>query len=324
MTETNDNASESTPPREAGWERQLLERLAFAALEEQRRARRWSIFRFAFLLGIVPLVFLLFLAQTLLSGKGLASRYTALVDMEGVIASEELASADNVVAGLRAAFEAKNTIGVILRVNSPGGSPVQSRYIYDEIKRLREKYPKTPLYVVISDMCASGCYYVAAAADKIYANRGSLVGSIGVLMNGFGFTEAMKKLGVERRLLTAGEYKGFLDPFGPMKLEERRHAQKLLDSIHQQFIEAVREGRGAALKETKQMFSGLFWTGDQAKTMGLVDEFASASQVAREIIGAEEIVDFTFRENVFDHFARRFGSALGEGMGLRLLGPTIR
>jgi protease-4 len=324
MAETNDKFPESTPPRDAGWERQVLERLAFASLEEQRRARRWGIFRFVFLSGIVLLIFVLFLAQTLLSGKALASRYTALVDMEGVIASEEMASADNVVAGLRAAFEAKNTIGVVLRVNSPGGSPVQSRYIYDEIKRLRDKYPKTPLYAVIGDMCASGCYYVVAAADKIYANRGSLVGSIGVLMNGFGFTEAMKKLGIERRLLTAGEYKGFLDPFGPMKPEERRHAQRLLDNIHLQFIEAVREGRGEALKESKQMFSGLFWTGDQAKDMGLVDEFGSASYVAREVIGAEEIIDFTFRENVFDRFAHRFGTAVGETLGAQLLGRTIK
>lgn len=268
MAEKNDGTPE--PIRDAGWERQALERLAFAALEEQRRARRWKIiFRFIFLAFIL---IVLFVQPHEFGNKALASRYTALVDMDGVISAGDVASADNVVTGLRAAFEEKNTVGVILRVNSPGGSPVQSRYIYDEIKRLRQKYPNIPLYAVIGDICASGCYYVVAAADKIYANPSSLVGSIGVLMNGFGFTEAMKKLGVERRLLTAGEHKGFLDPFGPITPDERRHAQKMLDNIHQQFIGAVREGRGKALKESKDMFSGLFWTGDQAKQMGLVDE----------------------------------------------------
>ncbi len=322
MADTNSNTPGSPTPREPGWERQAIERLAFAALEEQRRARRWKIISRVVLLVLILIVFVVPPREW--GGKGLASRYTALVDLEGVIAIDELSNADNVVAGLRAAFESKNTVGVILRANSPGGSPVQSRYIYDEIRRLRQKHPNTPIYAVVGDMCASGCYYVVAAADKIYANPSSLVGSIGVLMNGFGFTDAMKKLGIERRLLTAGEHKGFLDPFGPISPDERRHAQKMLDNIHQQFIAAVREGRGKALKESKDMFSGLFWTGDQAKAMGLVDEFGSASSVAREVIEAEEIVDFTFHENVFDRVARRFGSAMGESMGARLLGPTIK
>ncbi len=321
MADPNGNNPEPTA-RSAGWERQVLERLAFAALEEQRRARRWKI---AFRATILLLILLALFAQPREwgGGKGLA-HHTALVDLDGEIAAEQAASADNVVAGLRAAFEANNTAGVILRVNSPGGSPVQSRYVYDEIKRLRAKYPKIPLYAVISDMCASGCYYIVAAADKIYADRGSLVGSIGVLMNGFGFTEAMKKLGIERRLLTAGEHKGILDPFGPIKPEERLHAQKMLNNIHRQFIEAVREGRGKALKETKDMFSGLFWTGEQAKELGLVDEFGSAAHVARDVFEAEEIVDFTFREGFVERFARRFGSAMGETMALRLFGPTLK
>ena len=308
----------------ATWERQTLERLAFAALEEQRRERRWKFFRLIFFFILLPILYLLLLVLPRLSERALASRYTALVEMNGLIAPEELASADNVVAGLRAAFEDKSSAGVILRVNSPGGSPVQSNYIYTEIKRLREKHPATPLYAVVGDICASGCYYVAAAADKIYASEGSIVGSIGVLMNGFGFTEAMKKVGVERRLLTAGEHKGILDPFSPVKPEEQRHAQKMLDRIHQQFIQAVRDGRGEALKESKDMFSGLFWTGDQAKQMGLVDEFGSASFVAREVFKAEDIVDFTFRENVFDRFARRIGSSMGESLSLRLFDPTPR
>jgi len=325
MIEKNGDTPESGPQRSApreGWERQVIERLAFGALEEQRRARRWKI---AFRLILLVLILLVVFANPReWGGKAGASHYTALVDMEGEISSDQLASADNIVAGLRVAFESKNTAGVILRVNSPGGSPVQSRYIYDEIKRLREKYPKIPLYAVIGDMCASGCYYVVAGADKIYADRGSLVGSIGVLMNGFGFTETMKKLGVERRLIAAGEHKGFLDPFAPLKPEEKQLALKMLDDIHQQFIEAVRAGRGKALKETKDMFSGLFWTGDQAKEMGLIDEFGSASFVAREVFEAEDIVDFTFRENFVDRFARRFGAAMGETMALRLFGPTVR
>ena len=322
MAETNGNTPGSS--REPGWERKVLERLAFATIEEQRRARRWKI---GFRLGFLALLLIVVFAQPNQWGsRGMSSRHTALVEMDGVISADELASADNVIGGLRAAFEEKHTAGIILRVNSPGGSPVQSQYIYDEIKRLREKYPETPLYAVITDVCASGCYYVVAAADKIYASPGSLVGSIGVLMNGFGFTDAIKKLGVERRLLTAGEHKGFLDPFAAQKPEELRHAQKMLDNIHQQFITAVREGRGDALKETKDMFSGLFWTGDQARELGLVDEFGSSSQVAREVVGAEQIVDFTVRESVFDRVARRVGTSIGETLGLQLFGraPNLR
>jgi protease-4 len=310
------------PPKH--WERAVLERLARDALEENRKARRWGIFFKLFF--AVYLLVVLILAVVDFGGKPLASRYTALVDVEGAIATGTPASADNIISGLRAAFEAKGTQGVILRTNSPGGSPVQAGYIYDEIRRLRAKHPKIPLYAVIGDMCASGCYYAVAAADKIYADKGSLVGSIGVLINSFGFTDTMKKLGVERRLLTAGEHKGFLDPFGPLKPEERRHALQLLNRIHQQFIQAVREGRGEALRETRDMFSGLFWTGDQAIKLGLVDALGSAGYVAREVVGAEEIADFTFRENVFDRFARRIGTAMAQTLGTELLGraPVLK
>jgi protease-4 len=306
---------------EPNWERQALERLARESLEEQRRSRRWKIIRFFVVVG---LALLFFLVQVVGMTSKPSGNYTALVELDGVISPETPASADNVVAGLRTAFETKGTMGIILRANSPGGSPVQSRYIYDEIKRLREKHPDKPVYAVVGDLCASGCYYVVSAADKIYANPSSLIGSIGVIMNGFGFTEILKKVGVERRLFTAGEHKGFLDPFSPVRPEERRHVQQLLERIHQQFVQAVRDGRGKALKETKDMFSGLIWTGDEAKELGLIDDFGSASSVAREVIKAEDIVDFTFRENVFDRFARRFGSAMGNSLGLRLLNQNIQ
>ena len=312
------SGAEGRPPR---WERDLLERLAFAALTEQRRARRWGIFFKLFFASY--LVLILMIAQSdSWSGKALTTNHTALVEVEGVISADSLANADNVISGLRAAFENKSTQGIVLRANSPGGSPVQAGYINDEIKRLRAKYPKTPLYAVIGDVCASGCYYVVAAADKIYADKASVVGSIGVLMNGFGFVDTMKKVGVERRLMTAGDHKGFLDPFGPVKPAEAKHAQQMLDEIHQQFIETVRQGRGNALKETRDMFSGLFWTGEEAIKMGLVDSLGGASYVAREVIGAEEIVDYTYRENVFDRFARRLGTAMAQTIGTDLLGRT--
>ncbi|MDH3514149.1 MAG: S49 family peptidase, partial [Gammaproteobacteria bacterium] len=233
-----------------------------------------------------------------------------------------LANADNIISGLRAAFENKATQGIVLRANSPGGSPVQAGYIFDEIRRLRTKHPKIPLYAVIGDVCASGCYYAVAAADKIYADKASVVGSIGVLMNGFGFVDTMKKLGVERRLMTAGEHKGFLDAFAPLKPAEVKHAQQLLDEIHRQFIDTVRQGRGEALKETRDMFSGLFWTGEEAIRLGLVDSLGGASYVAREVIGAEDIVDYTYRENVFDRFARRLGTAMAQTLGTDLFGRT--
>jgi protease-4 len=321
MTDDTDPTVSSAAGRSPRWERDLLERLAFAALTEQRRARRWGIFFKLFFAAY--LVLILVLAQSdNWSGKALTTNHTALVDVEGVISADSLANADNVISGLRAAFENKSAQGVVIRANSPGGSPVQAGYINDEIKRLRAKYPKTPLYAVIGDMCASGCYYVVAAADKIYADKASIVGSIGVLMNGFGFVDTMKKVGVERRLMTAGEHKGFLDPFGPVKPAEAKHAQQMLDEIHQQFIETIRQGRGAALKETKDMFSGLFWTGEDAIKMGLVDSLGGASYVAREVIGAEDIVDYTYRENVFDRFARRLGTAMAQTIGTDLLGRT--
>lgn len=312
MTEPRDNPAS----REPGWERSLIERLAFAALEEQRRARRWSLFFKLFFVSLLTLLVLSSLAHQW-GQKALAGRHSALIDMEGVIEVDNKASADAVITSLRAAFENALTAGVILRVNSPGGSPVQSAYINDEIVRLRKKHPDTPLYAVISDICASGCYYVVAAADKIYANKASLVGSIGVLMDGFGFVDSLRKLGIERRLLTAGENKAFLDPFSPMQPQHRRFVQGLLAEIHQQFIDQVKTGRGPALKESKELFSGLIWTGETAKKLGLVDDFGSASYVAREVIGAETIVDFTTHQDWFERFADRMGAATAKALDTR-------
>ena len=311
--------------RKEGWERELLEKLAFASLEESRKARRWGIF-FKIFIAVYLIIVLLIMQSGTWGEKALASRYTALVDLDGEISAESNANADNIIQGLRDAFEAKAAVGVILQANSPGGSPVQSAYIYDEILRLREKYPDKPLYAVIGDVCASGCYYAVAAADKIYASPASIVGSIGVLMDGFGFVDGMKKLGIERRLLTAGENKGMLDPFSPLDSKARRHAQKMLDEIHVQFIDAVKQGRGAALKPNKEIFSGLFWSGTKAKELGLVDEYGSADSVARDVIGAEEIVDYTVRENLFHRLAERFGMAMGRSVAseLRLSGRVLR
>jgi protease IV len=311
--------------RAPGWERELLERFAFAALDEQRRARRWKIFfRFFFAAYFVFLIALFTFDKV--GPSGLSSKYTAVVELNGEISPDSLASADHVITGLRAAFEDAKAVGVIIRANSPGGSPVQSGYIYDEIKRLREKYPNKPLYGVITDMCASGCYYALAAADKIYADRSSIVGSIGVLMNGFGFVETMKKLGIERRLITAGDNKAILDPFSPLRPSDKQHAQQLLNDVHQQFIQRVRSGRGDRLKETKQIYSGLFWTGEEAHKLGLVDEFGSASFVAREVIGAEELVDYSVQEPVFDRFARRLGASVAHTLSTSVQNavPQIR
>lgn len=323
MTDSNDNerGPSATDAPAPGWDRDLLQRLAFASLTEQRRARRWGIF-FKLFFAVCLLVILLLILGSGLSGRSLGSHYTALVDLDGTIAANSEASADNVIAGLRNAFEDSSTVGVIIRANSPGGSPVQSDYIYEEIKRLRAKYPKKPLYGVVTDMCASGCYYALAAADKIYVDRASIVGSIGVLMNGFGFVGTMKKLGVERRLLTAGKHKGILDPFSPLSEFDREYAQKLLDRVHQQFIERVRAGRGQHLKETKNMFSGLFWTGGEAIKLGLADDLGNADYVAREVIGAEDIVDFTQREGVLDRFARRIGSEAAHVIGSEIFMRT--
>ena len=294
----------------SNWERGVLEKLAMSAIQEQRRARHWSIFFKVLTFGYLCVLLFLFMGWIGKSESPLSGKHTALVDMHGVIASETVANADSVMTSLQDAFKDSHTQGVILRMDSPGGSPVQSGYINDEIHRLRAKYPKIPLYVVIEDICASGCYYVAVAADKIFVNKASLVGSIGVLMDSFGFTGTMDKLGVERRLMTAGENKGFMDPFSPVNAGQQVHAKNMLAEIHQQFIEIVKQGRGKRLKESPDIFSGLIWTGQKSIELGLADGMGNMESVARDVIKAEDIVDFTTHEGIAERLAKRFGAGM--------------
>lgn len=297
----------------------MLENIAFAALQEQKAKRRWGIFfklaGLAYLLAVLALVIDWGGTDKMTDGK-----HTALVYLQGTIEAGGEASAEKLNLALQSAFDDKGTAGVILRINSPGGSPVQSGIVYDEIRRLRTKYPDTPLYVVVEDLCASGGYYIAAAADKIFVDKASIVGSIGVLMNGFGFTGAMDKLGIERRLLTAGVNKGFLDPFSPQDAKQKEHARLLLNEIHQQFIEVVRKGRGTRLKETPDMFSGLMWTGSQSIQLGLADDFGTVDSVARDIIKAEKILDYSVKENIAERFAKRLGADMAQNLVLGVFG----
>jgi protease-4 len=307
----------------ATWERATLEKLAMATLVEQRIARRWrNGIRLAWLVFVVLLVG--FGWERGGAPADVSKPHTAVIEIKGEIASGGEASAELVISSMRSAFEDAGTQGVVLLINSPGGSPVQAGIINDEIVRLKAKYKK-PVYAVVEETCASAAYYIAAAADKIYVDKASIVGSIGVLMDGFGFTGLMDKVGVERRLLTAGENKGFLDPFSPQTEKQRAFAQTMLDQIHQQFIAAVKAGRGARLKETPDTFSGLFWTGQQAVEMGLADQLASLDYVAREVIKAEELVDYTRRDNVAERLVKRFGASMGEA-SVRALktAPSLR
>ena len=298
-------------PREAPWERETLEKLAMAAILEQRQSRRWrNAIRIAWLVFLVGLVWLGMDRGT--ASTDATMPHTAIVKIEGEISASSEASAALVGAAMRSAFEDKGSMAVVLLINSPGGSPVQAGIINDEIRRLKALHNK-PVYVVVEETCASAAYYIAAAADKIYVDKASVVGSIGVLMDGFGFTGLMDKLGIERRLLTAGDNKGMLDPFTAQNPKQRAFAQAMIHQIHQQFIQAVRDGRGDRLKETSETFSGLFWNGEEAIKLGLVDKFGSLDFVAREVIKAEDVIDYTPRENVAERLAKRFGAAMGEG-----------
>ena len=308
----------------AAWERETLEKLVFATVKEQRAARRWAIFfRFAFL--AVALIGLWALYDFNISGSDAESlgRHTAVIEIDGSIEAEGSGSADAVLPAMNKAFSDSGSLAVVLRINSPGGSPVQAGIIVDEIQRLRRAYPHKPVYVVVDEICASGGYYIAAAADKIYVNKASIVGSVGVLMDGFGFTGTMEKLGVERRLMTAGQNKGFLDPFSPQSDKHKAHAQAMLNEIHQQFIAVVRTGRGTRLKETPETFSGLFWSGAKAVEMGLADGFGTVEVVARDVVKAEDIVDYTAHEGLPERVLKKFGAAVGSGAVKAMGSPAI-
>lgn len=305
------------------WERDVLEKLLLATLNEQKAARRWKIFFRLLTFSFLVLLVLLFTGK--LHGGNLeqSGKHTAVVELMGVLDNKEV-NADDIIAGLQKAFADKATQGVILRINSPGGSPVQAGQIYDEMRRLKQKYPHIPLYVVVDDLCASGGYYVASAADKIYVDKASLVGSIGVIMDGFGFTGGMDKVGVDRRVLTAGKNKAFLDPFSPVNLQQEAYAKDMLEQIHQQFIKAVRDGRGTRLKETPDMFSGLVWTGEQSVKLGLADGFGSTDSVARDVIHAKTTVDYTPKKDIADRLERQFGATLANSFHpLSLVGMSL-
>lgn len=305
------NTGRGDPTQTIGWERATLEKLAFASLKEQKATRRWKTFvRLSWLLFFIFLVWFGVSRATPTTAK--TTSHTAVVEIKGEIANGADASAEFVVAAMKTAFEDDGAKAVVLLINSPGGSPVQAGIISDEIKRLKAKYNK-PVYAVVEETCASAAYYIAAATDKIFVDKASIVGSIGVLMDGFGFTGTMEKFGVERRLIISGENKGFLDPFSPVNDAQRAHAQQLIDQIHEQFINVVKTGRGDRLKlNTPGLFSGLFWSGQQAIDLGLADQLGNVDYVAREIVKSEEVIDYTRRDNVAEKLAKKFGAAMGD------------
>ncbi|MBM4207520.1 MAG: signal peptide peptidase SppA [Gammaproteobacteria bacterium] len=312
MENQPEHQKNAQPNQHLGWEREIVEKLAFAAITEQRRARRWGIFfkllLCAYLLAILGFSMYPKFAQDM--GVG-GKNHTAVIDVVGMIAEDQNANAENIIDSLRKAAKDKYTKGIILHANSPGGSPVQSAYVYDEIRKIKKEKPNLPIHAVVTDICASGCYYIVSATDKIFASPASLIGSIGVIMDSFGFVEAMKTLGVERRLLTAGDHKALLDPFSPNNPVERDYMQGLINQVHQQFITAVKNGRGSRLKETPDMFSGLVWSGEESVKNGIVDALGSEDYVAKEIIGAETLVDYTQQERLIDRLAGKLGTSVG-------------
>ena len=318
-------SSESKKDQQPGWEREVIEKLAMAAVTEQRRARRWGVFfkslMFLYLIALLGIAVFPQFKQGL-SADG--NEHTAVINIVGMIAEDQDSSADAIIEGIREAVKDENTKGIILHLNTPGGTPVQAAYVYEEIVRIKKKNPEIPIHAVISDMCASGGYYIAAAADNIYVNEASIVGSIGVLMNGFGFVDTLNKFGVERRLLTAGSHKAMMDPFSPVNAEETQHMQKLLDQVHQQFIDAVKKGRGDRLKNTKDMFSGLVWTGSESIKLGLADGLGNDDYVAREIIGAEKQKNFTQQERLIDRIAGKLGASFGHAVSSMMQNFSIQ
>lgn len=317
--ENQDSYTNTSMQKDPGWEREVLEKLAFAAVTEQRRGRRWNNFFKLLMFIYLFAIFAMAVYPKFKDGVSAGDKpHAAIINISGAIAETEEANADSIIEGLRNAAKDTNTKGIILKINSPGGSPVQSGYVYDEIRRLKKEHPDLPIYSVVGDICASGGYYIAAASDKIFVNQASIIGSIGVLMNGFGFVDVLDKLGVERRLLTAGAHKAMLDPFSPAKEEETQHMQTLLDEVHQQFIDAVRTGRGDRLKESKEMFSGLVWTGAEGIKLGLADDFGNVDSIARDILGTEEKINFTPQERLLDKLAGSLGASFAKAFNTAL------
>lgn len=310
MDNQQDNQVKINGSQKPGWEREIVEKLAFAAINEQRRSRRWGIF-FKSLMFVYLLAMFGVLMYPKFKGEMTDGNHTAVIDVVGVIAEDQHANADSIIHSLRDAIKDKHTKGIILHANSPGGSPVQSSYVYDEIRAIKKQHPDLPIYTVVSDICASGCYFIASATDKIFVNPSSLVGSIGVIMDGFGFVDIMQKLGVERRLITAGAHKAMLDPFSASKPDENHFMQGLIDQVHQQFITAVKSGRGDRLKETPDTFSGLVWTGEESIKSGIADAVGTQDSVAKNI-GAEKLVDFTEQGRLIDRLAGKLGASFGQ------------
>lgn len=309
------NDADQSTPTSPGWEREALEKVLMASVEEQRRTRRWGLFFKLALLAYLAVATLLFW-HPFKDGAPIVDggRHTAVIDVSGIILQGADTSADKVIDGLEAAVEDQHTKGIILRMNSPGGSPVQSAYIYDAVRQVKKEHPDMPIHAVVEDICASGCYYIAAAADKIFVNASSVIGSIGVIMNGFGFVNTLDMLGVERRLMTAGAHKAILDPFSPIKPDEQKHVQNVIDNVHRLFIDAVKQGRGKRLKDDPDLFSGLIWSGEQGIPLGLADAMGTTRGVAKEVIGAEELVNFTPQDNLLDRLAQRMGASLGHSL----------
>ena len=307
-----DNQNKQEVTNTLGWEREVIEKLALAAITEQTRTRRWGVFFKSLMFLYLVAVFGVAIYPKLSHNIGSDSKdHTAVVNVVGMIAEDKEANADSIIESLRNAVKDEHTKGIILHANSPGGSPVQSSYVYEEIRKIKKEHPGLPIYAVVSDMCASGCYFIVSASDKIFVNPSSLVGSIGVLMDGFGFVDVMQKLGVERRLLTAGTHKAMLDPFSPPKADETQYMKGLLDQVHQQFISAVKAGRGDRLKESPDMFSGLVWTGEESLKLGIVDGISNQDTVAKDLIGAETLVDFSQQEHLIDKIAGKLGASFG-------------
>lgn len=319
MTDS-DHTSQSSSDDPRTW--QLLERVVDRSLNEQRKSRRWGIFFKLLTFTYLFVAVALFWPRAQSIGAAPEGSHVAMVQIKGVIADDEMANANAIATSLRKAFENDDCKAIMLTINSPGGSPVQSGMVYDEINRLQEIHPDKPVYASISDLGASGAYYIAVAADHIYADKASLVGSIGVVGSSFGFVDTMEKLGVERRMFTAGEHKGFLDPFSPVNEAEKKFWEGVLQVTHNQFIATVREGRGDRLQEKPELFSGLVWSGEQALEMGLIDGLGSAGFVAREIIGEENIVDYSVQLNPLQRVVRQLGASIGDAMVSSVLGNT--